>query len=584
MDHRRRALVRALGAGSTLALAGCGGGSGGDGGVPAGNPGTPNQPTDPDTPTPPSPEPEPPVPPNVRFLHGVASGDPLSTQVILWTRVTPEEDAVVTVTATVATDPAMTAVVAQYQAVASADGDYCVKVDATGLLPGRWYYYQFEVGQQRSPIGRTRTFPESWKATDRARFAVVSCSNFPNGYFSVYKAVADLGDLDFVLHLGDYIYEYGAGEYGDFPERVPDPPHEIVTREDYRRRHAQYKTDEDLQALHQQFPMIAIWDDHESANDSWHGGAENHDPLTEGVWQQRKSAAREVYFEWMPIRPREPGNTDIIYRRFHFGDLLDLTLLDTRLESRDEPLPAVAGSLDPNRNDPDRRLISEAQMDFLLAGLDNARGHWRFIGQQVMFAQLNILEIPGLTPDMKGQLLAVNMDQWDGYTADRDTILKHIEDNRIDNVVVLTGDIHTSWANELYRNPAVLVGDLFARPLAAEFVAPSVTSPGFPDGLAELASVALPVVNPHIRYTELKTHGFILVDVTRGRAQAEFHYVNSIEAYDLRGQINDRLTKVVAVESGSSRIKEDLPLSRPRTLRTALFHPPVEHNQEEVLS
>jgi len=411
----------------------------------------------------------------------------------------------------------------------------------------------------------------------------VSCSNYPNGFFSVYRAVANQADLDFVLHLGDYIYEYGAGEYGDFPERDPQPPHEMVALSDYRQRHAQYKTDQDLQAIHQQFPMIAVWDDHESTNDSYRDGAENHQPLTEGDWETRKQIAQQAYFEWLPIRPREPGNNSVIYRRFQFGDLRDLTMLDTRLEGRDEQLTIPA---DPARNDEDRHLISAEQMDFLLDSLSASTSQWRFIGQQVMFAQLNIAELPTLderSAQLRGNLSAINMDQWDGYAADRLKILNHIDDNNIDNVVILTGDIHTSWASEIYRNPGSLVGDLFDRPLAAELVTPAVTSPGFPDGAAEVAGVLIPVVNPHIRYVEAKSRGFILVDVDRQRTQGEFYYAQSIESFDLRGQIDTSKTKVVAVKSGDSRIVEDLPPSRPRSLRTAVFHPPVP-NSDEVMS
>ena len=575
MDRKRRTLVQALGVRGALSLAGCGGDSSSSA-APLVNTPTPSLPDEPDAPD---------ALPGVSFLHGVASGDPLSDRVILWTRVTPDRDSGedVSVTVTVASDLAMQQTVASYTATASASSDYCVKQDATGLQPDRWYYYQFSVGDQVSPVGRTRTFPASKTFIDRARFAVVSCANYPYGFFSVYRAVANHADLDFVLHLGDYLYEYGAGEYGDFPERDPQPPHEMITLADYRQRHAQYKTDEDLQAVHQQFPMIAVWDDHESTDNSYRDGAGNHDPLTEGDWAARKQISQQAYFEWLPIRPREPGNHSVIYRNFSFGDLIDLTMLDTRLEGRDEQLSIPA---DPGRNDEDRHLISEQQMDFLLNSLSESNSQWRFIGQQVMFAQLNIAEIPSLSErhaQLRGNLSAINMDQWDGYAADRLKILNHIDDNNIDNVVILTGDIHTSWASEIYRNPGTLLGDLFDKALAAEFVTPAVTSPGFPDGVAELAGVVIPVANPHIRYVEAKSRGFILVDVTRQRAQGEFYYAQSIESYDLRGQINTAKTKVVTVKSGDSRIIEDQPLSRPRTLRTAFSHPPVL-NTEEVIS
>jgi len=572
MDRKRRRLVQAMAVGSAATwVAGCGGGSSSSSAAsPTGTPNTPD--------TPETSNPDEPRLPRVTFLHGVASGDPLADRVILWTRVTPAEATtqVIPVVVTVARDLAFMDPVARFETDADPERDFCVKLDAGGLEANRWYYYRFSVGDQVSPTGRTRTLPEAGRFVDRARFAVVSCANVSHGYFSVYKTLAEHGDLDFVLHLGDYLYEYGIGEYGDVPDRDPVPPHEMVTLADYRLRHAQYKGDVDLQAVHQQYPMIVIWDDHESANDSYRDGAENHQPLTEGDWQERKKTAQRVYFEWMPIREQNEGDYDIIYRRFHFGDLIDLNMLDTRLEGRDEPLSLP---VDPERNDPDRRLISDTQIEWLLDGLSASQARWRFIGQQVMFAQLNIAEIPSLNehaPQLRGNLSAINMDQWDGYAADRLKILNHLDDNNIDNVVILTGDIHTSWASEIYRNPGTLLGDLFDAPLASEFVTPAVTSPGFPEGAAELAGVAIPVVNPHIRYVEAKSRGFILIDVNRQRAQAEFYYARDIESFDQRGQIDESKTKLVAVYSGDSRLREEgLRPSRPRNLRTALFHPPA---------
>lgn len=400
MDRKRRRLVQAMAVGGAATwVAGCGGGGSSSTTAPSG--GTANTPETPDSPT--SPEPS---APRVDFRHGVASGDPLADRVILWTRVTPREDTAgpIPVTVTVARDAAFLDPVARFETVADAQRDFCVKQDATGLQAGRWYYFRFSVGDQRSPVGRTRTLPAADRFVDRARFAVVSCANISHGYFSVYKTLAEHGDLDFVLHLGDYLYEYGIGEYGEVPDRDPIPAHEMVTLQDYRRRHAQYKGDADLQAVHQQYPMIVIWDDHETANDSYQDGAENHQPLTEGDWSTRKNIARRVYFEWMPIREQSREDFATIYRRFRFGDLIDLNMLDTRLEGRDEPLSVP---FDPARNDSERRLISDTQMQWLLEGLSASTAHWRFIGQQVMFAQLNIAEIPSLNehaPQLRGNL------------------------------------------------------------------------------------------------------------------------------------------------------------------------------------
>lgn len=569
MDKQRRAVLKGLAATSFTALTACGGASSGTGTKPVG-PG----PVAGDSASIPS----------VEFRHGVASGDPMADRVILWTRVTPT-DALprnvdrIPVQVTVARDREMLEQVARVNTFTGPERDFCVKIDATGLRPGTWYYYQFSVGSQKSMVGRTRTFPEASQFADRARFAVVSCSNYAYGLFSVYKAVSEQSDLDFILHLGDYIYEYGPGEYGDFPGRDPLPAHEIIALSDYRQRYAQYRTDESLQAVHQQFPMICIWDDHESANDSYRDGAENHDEATEGAWSERRSAAAQAYFEWLPIRDSDGSNARI-WRRFQFGRLIDLFMLDTRLEGRDAQ---VSSPTDPARFDPDRQIIGDQQMGWLLDGLSASTARWRMIGQQVMFSELNILRTldAGRTLGLEdvstfnGQLLSLNMDQWDGYVADRETIIQAIADHQIDNMVIFTGDIHTSWANEIYADSGNLLENTLTSPLAAEFVTPSVTSPGFPEEIAGIAAEAVKIANPHIKYTELESPGFILVDVTEQRTQAEFLYVQSISSADNLGMMDASKTKVVGVDSGNSRIYQDRPQSRPRSVRTALLNPPV---------
>ncbi|MGM0766819.1 MAG: alkaline phosphatase D family protein [Pseudomonadota bacterium] len=524
--------------------------------------------------------------PAVAFNHGIASGDPLSDRVILWTRITPTESlardaGTIPVRVTVARDRDMQEKIGIVSATTGAEQDFCVKVDVAGLMPDTWYYYQFSVGDQASAVGRTRTFPESGTSAERARFAVVSCSNYAFGLFSVYKAVSEQSDLDFILHLGDYIYEYGPGEYGDFPGREPLPAHEILDLADYRQRHAQYKTDSNLQAVHQQFPMICIWDDHESANDSYVDGAENHDEATEGAWADRRASAIQAYFEWLPIREvsTEVGR---IWRRFEFGNLVDLFMLDTRLEGRDMQASSPA---DPARFDDDRRIMSERQMSWLREGLAASGAHWRMIGQQVMFSELNLVRTLDAARTLgladisafNGQLLSLNVDQWDGYVADREAILQTLAGEGIDNTVFFTGDIHTSWANEVYADSGNLLENSLTGPLAAEFVTPSVTSPGFPAEIAVLAEAAVQLANPHMKYVELKSPGFILVDVTTQRTQAEFLYVQSISSSDQLGEIDPGMSKVVGVDSGNSRIYQDRARSAPRAVRTALLQPPVRN-------
>jgi len=502
--------------------------------------------------------------PPVSFNHGVASGDPLDDRVILWTRVTPDQadSGGIAVLCEVAEDPAFENVVLAENLVTGPERDYTVKFDAAGLLSEQHYWYRFSVGDQHSPVGRALTLPMPGQYAEHLRFAVCSCSSYPHGYFSVYRMIANRSDLDFVLHLGDYIYEYGDGEYGDNAGRLLDPNHEILVLDDYRRRYAHYRRDVDLQAVHQIHPFITVWDDHETADNSYKDGANNHNE-GEGEWTARKTQAIQAYFEWMPIRP-PTASEDSIYRSFRYGDLADFVMLDTRIEGRIKQLDNPA---DPARVDA-RDLLGQSQKEWFKNKLATAQNTWKIVGQQVMFAQLQLLEIqrllPGVPTNDFSPLVAINMDQWDGYPSEREEILDFVEENAIKNMVVLTGDIHSSWANELYKSSAILTSGVFEEPLGVEFVTPSVTSPGFPDGAAELVSAVLPVVNPHMKYTDLKNHGFILMDVTHQRAQAEFYYADNIDAADQSG-VESSKVKSMAVERGSSRLKEDTPLSRPKS-------------------
>lgn len=475
------------------------------------------------------------------FKHGVASGDPLQDRVILWTRVTPLslDDGDIPVTVLVADDADFQSNVQSYPASAIRARDWTVKVDFSGLAAGKRYYYRFEALGQTSPVGRTQTAADD---PTQIRFAVVSCSNFPNGYFNAYRFIAERDDLDMVLHLGDYLYEYGGGE-GD---RTHEPPREILTLEDYRVRHAQYKGDADLAAAHAAHPWITVWDDHESTNNSRRDSAENHTEGDEGVWAIRKAWAQQAYDEWMPIRLPEPGNPDRIWRRFQFGSLLDLWMLDTRLYDRDDE----AGFLSPEIFDPSRRLIGPEQQQWLFEGLRTTNATWKMLGQQVMFGPLKATPLPdiGLPLGALGELpipllgggegvsdAYVNPDQWDGYQAERKAVLEHLRRYEIDNTVVLTGDIHSSWVMDLPRDPDnfldynPLTGD---GSLGVEFVATSVTSSGFDivPGLTQLPQLvnAIRLVNPHMQYIEGTRRGYLLMDVTAERTTGEYWYVSTI--------------------------------------------------------
>jgi alkaline phosphatase D len=550
----RRLFIKAITAASLSIpiLTACGGASSKSGAIDNNSPSTPDLPS--------------PLSSGVEFLHGVACGDPLDDRIIFWTRATPPEGFFdsVTVLCEIAEDPSFENLVLSEFLTTDSDSDYTVKFDGIGLASDRRYWYRFKSADAESVTGRARTLPSPGVSTDRLRFAVCSCSSYPHGYFSVYRMIANRNDLDFVLHLGDYIYEYGQGEYGDNPGRLV-PDNETVTLADYRSRYALYHLDVDLQAAHAQHAFITVWDDHETCDNSYRDGALNHnEDEGEGDWFTRKQEAVQAYFEWLPIRPPTPSK-DSIYRAFQFGDLADFIMLDTRLEGREQQLENPA---DPARTE-QRNLLGQTQKDWFKNELDISTGLWKFVGQQVMIAQLQILEIQRLLPDVPtndfSPLIAVNMDQWDGYPTEREEILDFIETKEIKNTVVLTGDIHSSWASEVYKSSALVTSGLLDEPLAAEFVTTSITSPGFPPESAELLSGVLPVANPHIKYTELSSRGFILMDVTRERTQAEYYYAADISTAEQSGVESDDKIKTVEVRDGSSRLFEDGEVSQPRS-------------------
>jgi alkaline phosphatase D len=441
------------------------------------------------------------------FFHGVASGDPLNDRVMLWTRIT--DDAIVSdsvpVQWRVATDTTMMTVVSSGTGYAKAANDWTFKVDAAGLQPNNWYYYDFFAQGKYSLRGRTKTLPVG--DIDSVRLGVVSCSNWQYGYFGVYRLMKDRNDLDAILHLGDYIYEYEAGGYSaNISDREHDPANEIITLTDYRTRHSQYKLDKDLRALHQQYPFINIWDDHESTNDSYKDGAENHTEGTEGIWEDRKGFSQRAFFEWLPVREIAPGSYSI-YRNFEFGDLINLVMLDTRLEGRDEQVGATSSDV----NSSSRTLLGTTQFNWLTSNLSASTKRWNIVGQQVMISPLLAFGVP------------VNADQWDGYAYERTQLLNHVQNNSISNFVVLTGDIHTSWVNDIPNGS--YSSSNCAGSVGVEFVTTSVTSPGFPIGVGVSLIQSL---NSHIQYTDLTTKGYGILNVTKQRTQFDFHYANDV--------------------------------------------------------
>lgn len=460
----------------------------------------------------------------VDFGHGVASGDPLSDRVILWTRISPQIDAPVSVKWRICEDADMQYEVNSGTFTTDASRDYTVKVDADGLMPNTWYFYQFEAGNKKSVIGRTKTAAET--GLDRLRLAVVSCSSFPHGYFNVYRVLSERNDLDAIVHLGDYIYEYAEGKYDDSKlreQRALLPKHEIVSLTDYRQRHNLYKRDEDLQAAHQQYPFIVTWDDHEFANDTWKDGAENHND-NEGEWVARKRVAKQAYFEWMPIRV-QPDDLEAVYRKLQFGNLVDLMMLDTRVEGRDEqPHGIHAQSI---RHDENRTLLGFDQEAWLHNQLKASTAKWKLLGQQVQIQKLG----PVALPDRLGGGISFFLDTWEGYTATRERLFNHIDNNNIDNMVVLTGDIHSTWVADLPHDPLdkrYYNGDTGEGSLAVEFVTPSVTSPALPPVIGDIAAGAFKVTSPHLKFCDMVHHGFFVLDVTEECAQADWYYVDTI--------------------------------------------------------
>ena len=427
----------------------------------------------------------------------------MSDRVIIWTRLTYDTTGTVDINWTMATDTGMTDVVTSGAANTSSAVDWTLKIDVDGLEEDSWYYYQFDFQGRKSSIGRTKTAPTG--DTDSLRFAVVSCSNYELGYFNVYKELPTRNDLDAVIHLGDYFYEYGVTV--PLVDREVEPTYEILSLEDYRTRYSHYRLDKDLQFVHQQYPMINVWDDHESANDSWYGGAENHTEGTEGAWVDRKAYAQQAWNEWLPARLPDPASNDKIYRRIRYGDLLDILMMDTRLTGRDEQL----SPLDAAIGDSARSLLGNEQRAWLMDALSDTTTQWKVLGQQVMVAPIELFGV------------ALNADQWDGYPAERQRVYDHIMDNDIEDVVVITGDIHSSWANDLPLpdyDPAT--GD---SSVAVEFVTTSVTSTAIPIAAAEPLIMA---GNPHIKYINLVDRGFVVLDINKTRAQGDWVYVSTV--------------------------------------------------------
>jgi alkaline phosphatase D len=495
--------------------------------------------------------------PAVTFAHGVASGDPASDGAVLWTRATAGVGQAGDVALTWAVAPSEGGEpVATGEVLARSSADHTTKVVVTGLQPGREYYYSFAspAGEQ-SPTGRFRTLPVG--AVAELVLAVASCQLYPGGLFNAYADMATLPRLDAVVHLGDYIYEYGAegygAEIGQRLGRLPDPPHEIVTLDDYRRRHAQVKTDPDLQAAHARAAFICVWDDHEVTNDGWLAGAENHQPETEGDWATRKAAAMQAYFEWMPIRdPDAERAPEAIFRTFEFGALATLAMVETRLVARDEqaapkgdvPAAEQVPALLAVRERPERELLGEQQRQWLegvLAASVSAGKPWQVLGNQVVMARV-------AGPDLEAQLgkeaysamraqmpeayrrridqaiagyragLPFNLDSWDGYPHARERLYATFQ-RAGTRPLVLAGDSHASWTNNLHDASGQLVG--------VEVGSTAITSPSYGSLLPGIGRL-LAAANEEVLFCDQDTKGYALVTLTPQQARADYIAVSTV--------------------------------------------------------
>jgi alkaline phosphatase D len=552
---------------------------------------------------------------DVAFNHGVASGDPRQDRIIIWTRVTPANAGPVPVRWIVARNRELTDVVKTGVVETNEARDYTVKADVTGLRAGAPYFYGFRAGGAASAVGKTRTLPRG--RLSQLKLAVVSCASYPHGFFNAYEALSRRDDVDLIVHLGDYIYEYGLAGYGGDVGvqlgRVPAPDVECLRLEDYRLRHAQAKAEAELQGAHAIAPWITVWDDHEVANDSFSTGAENHQP-NEGEWADRKRAALQAYYEWMPIREPEAGRAfEAINRSYQFGDLFTLIMLETRLLARTQPLnyaselpirmqrwnftnpnapvalrngeadvaamrrlPAVfeqvgeemrpvldwrrAGTLVAAAPDlpagfylaPDVEalnaalqarngvLLGDAQEAWLrdeLAASTQSNTPWQVIGNQVLMAPITAPDLSATPPQLAAALerllpgvtrllkltrfpFPLNVDVWDGYPQARARVYEAFRAAG-GNTLVITGDSHTAWANEL--------NDAQGR-IGVELGTTSITSPSDANYFTPFGvdfAGGLRARNPHVKYVD-HNRGFLMLTLTRETATAEFFTVSNI--------------------------------------------------------
>ena len=485
------------------------------------------------------------------FQHGVASGDPLTDRVVIWTRVS-SGDSEVPVDWTVARDQGLSDVVASGQTTARAERDHTLHVDVDGLEPGATYFYGFAAAGESSPVGRTWTLRDD---PDRVRFAICSCAKFNAGFFNAYARMAARDDLDFLLHLGDYIYEASnkppkTQTPGADIGRPFEPEGECRTLEEYRTRYAQYRRDPDVQALHRTLPMIGCLDDHELADGAWAGGSDAHDPAEHGPWGERRDAAFQARWEWLPARPPDPADPTRVFRTVALGELAAIHIVDIR-SRRDQP------ALPPRMSDPDRSMLGAAQRQWLLEALaEGARPAWTVLASPAILTRtwVDDPQEPLRTAVLKLKLMdedgeGADEDQWDGYPAERERLLAALRE--IDDVLVLSGDIHISLASEVRDANGTV---------AAEFTTPSLTSQNLDEKIQvaprsdEILAAERAYVDgfDHVHWAELASHGYVVVDIDPDRARGEWWLLDTV----LERSDSEQLAAAFEVPRGRSALRE----------------------------
>jgi alkaline phosphatase D len=456
----------------------------------------------------------------VPFVHGVASGDPLNDRVIIWTRWTPPLNFVgqKSVRYQISDQLSFTNILQDSILVTDSSKDFTLKKDVLELQSGTYYYFRFIADQDTSVIGRTKT--ASVGNIDQVRLAFVNCNDYRRGYFNTYHHLSVKNDVDAVVHLGDYIYETGGGPVN----REHDPNAEIWQLNDYRTRYSQYRLDTNLARCHQVYPFIQIWDDHDIVVDATSDTSNQHQAQY-GNYHVRRDFAVQAFREWNPVRDVSAVNPIKNWRKFTFGDLLDVYMLDVRLYDRS--LFAVDVN-DTIYNSPYAKMCGPEQLAWLKSELQQSTAQWKIIANGLMFGQFQVAGIP------------LVFENWDGYNFERNQILDLIDTADIKNVVVYSGDFHCSFATNLAKDPYNFMNyNPFngEGSLAVEFIPPSASSDNFDEGIdfglgqgnAGLAQILITTSNPHIRYCDLTNHGYGLLDITSSQVQNEFWYMQNIQ-------------------------------------------------------